>query len=152
MLTEQIKEYISRSVLCWLATVSREGIPNVSPKEIFTFYGDSGLLIANVASPQSIRNITENENVCVSFIDIFIQKGYQLKGTAKVIRKSDQEFGKLVRPLAEIAGDKIPIASVIQILVKSAKPIIAPNYILFPDTKEEEQIASAMKTYKVVPK
>ncbi len=37
MLTSDIKKYIDQSVLCWLATVSKDGIPNVSPKEIFTY-------------------------------------------------------------------------------------------------------------------
>ena len=35
-LTTEIKKAIDQSVLCWLATVSKEGIPNVSPKEVLT--------------------------------------------------------------------------------------------------------------------
>ena len=45
------------SVLCWLATVDDHGMPNVSPKEIFCCHGERELLIANIASPQSVRNI-----------------------------------------------------------------------------------------------
>ena len=37
-LTEEVKAYIDQSVLCWLATVSSDKIPNVSPKECFTYF------------------------------------------------------------------------------------------------------------------
>ena len=149
MLTEEIKKYLECSILCWLATASKEGTPNVSPKEIFTFYGASNLLIANIASTQSVRNIGENENVCVSFIDIFKQKGFKLKGKASIIKKTDPDFKKLVSPLAELAGVSISIASALNVFLTGLKPIIAPRYILFPETTEEEQIASAMKRYHV---
>jgi len=56
--------------LCWLATVSEEGVPNVSPKELFVFEGEKHLLIANIASPQSVKNIQANCQVCVSGINI----------------------------------------------------------------------------------
>ncbi|MEL6255795.1 MAG: pyridoxamine 5'-phosphate oxidase family protein [Bacteroidota bacterium] len=61
---EEIKDYIDRSVLCWLATSSAENFPNVSPKEIFAFYGSDKIIIANIASPQSIRNIREHFDRC----------------------------------------------------------------------------------------
>ncbi|MCB0658923.1 MAG: pyridoxamine 5'-phosphate oxidase family protein, partial [Saprospiraceae bacterium] len=31
-LTSDVKKYLDRSVLCWLATISPDGSPNVSPK------------------------------------------------------------------------------------------------------------------------
>ena len=68
-LTTEIKAYINNSVLCWLATASIENMPNVSPKEIFNYYDTDKIIVANIASPQTVKNITINENVCVSFID-----------------------------------------------------------------------------------
>ena len=76
-LTSEIKEYINRSVLCWLATVSAENIPNVSPKEIFNYYGTDKIIVANIASPQTVRNIKQNTNVCISFIDILCKKDFK---------------------------------------------------------------------------
>ena len=150
MLTEEIIEYIDRSVLCWLATTSKT-IPNVSPKEVFTHYGSSNFVIANIASPQSVANILLNENVCVSFIDVFVQKGFQLKGKGKIINRKDPIYNELSRPLEIIATDRFPIASIIDIKVTSVKPILAPSYSLFPETKEENQVSQAMRTYKVRP-
>jgi len=91
-LTNEIKEYIKRSVLCWLATVSIKNVPNVSPKEIFIHYKSDKIIIANISSPQTVKNIKQNNNVCLSFIDILVQKGFQIKGKAEIIAKTDSDF------------------------------------------------------------
>ncbi len=150
MLTDDIKKYVNQSVLCWLATASKDNIPNVSPKEIFHFHGDYNIIIANVASPQSVKNILENNHVCVSFIDILVQKGYQLKGTAEIIKKNDPKFNDIGAPLLEMAGENFPFGSIINIKVTDSKPILAPSYLFYPETTTEaDQIKSAFKTYKL---
>jgi predicted pyridoxine 5'-phosphate oxidase superfamily flavin-nucleotide-binding protein len=148
-LTTEIKEYISRSVLCWLATVSTENMPNVSPKEIFNYYGEDKLIVANIASPQTVRNIKLNENVCVSFIDILVQKGFQVKGKARIVEKADSEFLEMEKILNKLTGRNFPFATITEITVEQVKSIIAPKYILYPETTESEQIESAKKTYGV---
>ena len=35
LLTRAVLEDLDRAVLCWLATVDEDMVPNVSPKEIF---------------------------------------------------------------------------------------------------------------------
>ena len=147
MLTQEIKKYIDKSVLCWLATSDDENMPNVSPKEIFTFYEDDFIIIANIASPQSVHNIMHNPKVCVSFIDVFVQKGFQLKGKARIIRKSDEEFELLNAPLLKMTGDKYPFSIIIKIKIEKVKKIIAPSYMLYPETTEKEQMERAKKLY-----
>jgi len=147
MLSATVKKSMDKSVLCWLATASLDGQPNVSPKEIFTYYQDEFILIANIASPNSLRNIKANPQVSVSFIDILVQKGFQVKGKASIVSKTNENFTHLHAPLFAIAGPGFPFASIILIQVEQIKPIIAPRYMLYPDTTEEEQIASAKKTY-----
>ena len=149
MLNSEIKSYIDKSVLCWLATSNSENEPNVSPKEMFTYFGDSTLLIAHLASPNSINNIKDNPKVCVSFVDIFIQKGFKIKGVAKLIDKQDNEFSEKVKPLTDLFTDNFPIKSVIEIAIKKIDCIQAPSYFLYPNTTEQSQIESAMTTYKV---
>jgi predicted pyridoxine 5'-phosphate oxidase superfamily flavin-nucleotide-binding protein len=82
-------------VLCWLATANKNGIPNVSPKEMFLLKKEHQLIIANIRSPKSIMNIFENPKVCVSGINIFKQKGIQCKGEAKVLSPQDFKFKQL---------------------------------------------------------
>lgn len=148
-LTQEHKDYIKRSVLCWLATSSADNVPNVSPKEIFESFGEENIIVANIASPQSVRNIKQNKNVCVSFVDILVQKGFQIKGSAEIIEKDHPEYSKMKNILLEMTGGKFPFSSITKIHVEHSKPIVAPKYILYPQTTEEEQIESARKMYGI---
>lgn len=146
-LTNEIKEYVDRSVLCWLATVSIENVPNVSPKEIFNHYGTDKIIVANIASPQTVRNLKLNENVCVSFIDVLVQKGFQIKGKARIVERSDSEFLEMEKVLTKMTSGNFPFATITEITLEEVKPIISPKYVLYPKTTETEQIKSAKKTY-----
>jgi len=150
MLTPDIKKYIDQSVLCWLATVSKDGIPNVSPKEMFTYLDDEHLGIAHIASPKSIRNLKANSNVCVSFIDVFVQKGYKLIGQAEIIPKSHPDFPIVAAKILTMAGTSFPVQALIKIKISKTASIIAPSYLMYPETStEENRIEGALRTYKV---
>ena len=145
----EIKKYIDQSILCWLATVSKDGIPNVSPKECFTYYGDKHIIIGNIASPQTVKNIQSNSNVCISFIDILVQKGFQIKGQGQIIDESNDKFKKYYPLIHKLTCGKFPFATITEISIDQVKPIVAPSYILYPETTEEEQIESAKKAYSL---
>ncbi|SHK32947.1 pyridoxamine 5'-phosphate oxidase family protein [Maribacter aquivivus] len=147
MLTKEIEAAIDDSVLCWLATSSADNMPNVSPKEIFCYFEDDTIIVANIASPQTVKNIRANKNVCISFIDILKQKGFQLKGAAEIIEKSATDFSKMEKMLLHLTEGKFPFATITKITITSSKPIIAPKYLLYPNTTEELQIESAKKSY-----
>ncbi|MDR5781644.1 pyridoxamine 5'-phosphate oxidase family protein [Caballeronia sp. LZ065] len=151
MLNDTISMAMKKSVLCWLATVDRDGYPNVSPKEIFCPHGRDELLIANIASPKSASNIRLHAAVCVSFVDPFVQKGFKLTGNARLMLNSEHGFDALAAPLAKLAGPRFAFASLFQIALTSVEPILAPSYRLYPETKECEQIESAMQAYGVRP-
>ena len=152
MLDAAIKQSISESVLCWLATANAKGEPNVSPKEMFVPCGDERLLIANIASPNSVANIKQNPSVCVSFIDIFKQKGFKLRGAARIVESSEPRFQSLLNELHKLGGEAFPVASIIEVTVEAAEQIIAPSYWLFPGTTEQNQVEQAMESYGVRPK
>lgn len=83
-------------VLCWLATVDAQGQPQVSPKEVFAVSDEQHVVIAHIASPTSVKNVLQNPKVCVSLIDVFVQKGWKLLGLAQYVHSSNQTYG--VRP------------------------------------------------------
>lgn len=149
MLDPGIKQSVDESVLCWLATANAEGEPNVSPKEMFVSYGDEMLLIANIASPKSVANIKTNPSVCVSFIDVFKQKGFKLIGRAKIIERTEKDFKSMLEALHKLGGEAFPVNSIIAVAIERSEPIIAPSYWLFPETTEQDQIDQAMKLYGV---
>ncbi|MFT3801036.1 MAG: pyridoxamine 5'-phosphate oxidase family protein [Burkholderiaceae bacterium] len=152
MLSDQVKDLANRSVLCWLATVDAKGQPNVSPKEIFLVFDDEHLVIANIASPTSIRNIEQNANVCVSFVEVFVQKGFKVIGSARNLKKQDADYAYWAAPLEAKAGPRFPIRSVLVVRAVGVEPIVAPSYRLFPnETTEQSQIDSALRAYGIRP-
>lgn len=147
VLSKEVIELMNRSVLCWLASVSSELQPNVSPKEIFKYYEADEIIIANIASPQSVKNIQSNPKVCLSFIDILVQKGFQLKGSARILLKEDKGYKERELELLKMTQGNFPFASITNIQVSSIKKILAPRYLLFPNTTEEEQVKQAKISY-----
>jgi len=146
-LTQVIRNSVEDSVLCWLATSSSDNIPNVSPKEIFKCYGSDKIILAKFASPKTVSNIKVNRSVSLSMIDILVQKGFQLKGAARIVDTHDPAFMQMEAELLEMTGGKFPFKTITEITIQSAKPILAPRYILYPETTVAEQIISAKKTY-----
>jgi len=152
VLSPEVLDAANRSVLCWLATVDADGRPNVSPKEIFAAFDAEHLVIANIASPTSVRNVAAGAPVCVSFIDVFVQKGFKVFGAARDVRRLDAAFPRWAAPLEAMAGPRFPIRSVIVVRATAVEPILAPSYRLHPaDTTEASQVASAMRAYGVRP-
>jgi predicted pyridoxine 5'-phosphate oxidase superfamily flavin-nucleotide-binding protein len=149
-LTDAVREAAHRSVLCWLATVDAEGQPNVSPKEVWTIADDQHVVVAHIASPISARNIAHHPQVCLSFVDVFVQKGFKLLGTAREVRADNAEFAIWAKPLLAMVGQRFTIQSVLVVHVKSVIAIVAPSYRFYPDdTTEASQVASAMRAYNV---
>ena len=138
-----------QSVLCWLATSDKDGQPSVSPKEAFVCH-DNIFLIANIVSPQSARNVTENEKVCLSFLEIFTQKGYKIYGEARLIKEGDDEFEQYQAPLLEMTKGLYPFNSLFMIEPQKIQTITAPSYFLFKDTTEESQARKAFALYSKV--
>ena len=149
MINAEVKKFLSDSVLCWLASADSKMQPNVSPKEIFFPLNKQHMVIANIASPQSEKNIISNPKVSVSFIDILIQRGYQLKGIAKIVNSNDEDFTELLRKAEELTQGKFPIKNFFVIFVESKKAILAPSYMFYPEIPEAVKIDQAKKAYKL---
>lgn len=147
-LTHAVHQAARTSVLCWLATVDADGQPNVSPKEVWAIADDQHVVVANIAAPVSVRNIAQQPQVCLSFVDVLVQKGFKLQGTAREVLPADADYAAWAMPLLAMAGERIPVRSVLVVTVHSVQPIVAPSYWLFPDTTTEaSQVEAARRTY-----
>lgn len=150
LLSTEVANAAANSVLCWLATVDAAGQPNVSPKEIFAIFDDMHLVVANIASPRTVRNIEKSEKVCATFVDVLVQKGFKVYGTAVNLREDESEFSMWAAPLVKMAGPRFPIHSVIVVRATGVEPVVAPSYRLYPEsTTEKSQVESALRTYGV---
>jgi len=152
VLTDAVRQAASRSVLCWLATVDAKGQPNVSPKEVWAIADDRHVVVANIASPVTVRNIGQQPKVCLSFVDVLVQKGFKLQGCARELLPGDADYARWAAPVLAMAGDRIPVRSVLLIVVDAVQPIVGPSYWLFPETTTEaSQIEAAQRSYGLMP-
>ena len=69
----------------WVATATREGVPNVTPKGSVRVLDDQHVIFADLFSLKTRQNLEQNPNVAVTVIDPSTHKGYQIKGIAELI-------------------------------------------------------------------
>ncbi|PZU84282.1 MAG: flavin-nucleotide-binding protein [Shinella sp.] len=122
-INQAIRTDIDNSVLCWLATVDEDGV----------------------------RNIRTHPKVCVSFVDVFRQRGFKIVGTAYVLVPEENDFTALGQDLLRMAGKDFPIRNIIAVRIERVSRIWAPSYNLFPDRSEAERMQAAYDTYRVRP-
>lgn len=150
-INDAVRADIANSVLCWLASVDEDGVPNVTPKEMFDAYDDDRVVIADIASSRSVANIAAHPKVCVSFVDIFRQKGFKIVGSAEIIAAGEPRFADYGATILERTGTAYPVRNLIVIEVERIQRIWAPSYALFPERSESERMEEAYATYGVRP-
>ena len=143
-----LEEYVSKSVLCWLATVDSSGAPNVSPKEVFDLV-DGSIVIANIASPRSSANIRANASACVSLLDIFEQKGVRVSGRAKVVATTSDEAEAMRIKLESKTQGLFPFSEIFVVEVDDVQPYMAPSWHLFPDMDPDVRRSGTLRAYGV---
>ena len=93
MITEKIGKFVSQQKLGFVATVSPNGTPNLSPKGTISVLDENTLVFANIRSPQTIENLEKNPSIEINIVDPFSRRGYRFKGIAKII-SDGEEYNK----------------------------------------------------------
>ena len=70
MITEKIGKFVSQQKLGFVATVSPNGTPNLSPKGTISVLDENTLVFANIRSPQTIENLEKNPSFQEEDIDL----------------------------------------------------------------------------------
>ena len=58
-----MKNLVNQVRLCYAATASKDGMPNVSPKGSIMVVDDNTLAFACMMSPKTISNLKKNSNL-----------------------------------------------------------------------------------------
>ena len=124
----EVKNLVNFQKLGYVATVSPDGTPNLSPKGTIAILDDSRLVFANIRSPKTIENLTKNPSIEINVIDPFSRLGYRFKGLAKIL--SDGEDFENILDYFKQKGIKSSISHIVVVDVTSFSEITSPSYDL----------------------
>lgn len=109
-LTDEIKESLAAMKIVFLATSSKDSIPNVVPIGAFKLLDDEMLLISDQFFGKTLQNMKENPNAAISYWGE--KGGFQIKGTV-TIHTNDKVFSDDVAWMKEIRPNLTPKSAVI---------------------------------------
>ena len=126
MITSEIKGFLNLQKLGYVATVSSDGKPNISPKGTIIGWTSETLAFADIRSPDTMKNLQDNPNVEINVIDPLLRKGYLFQGVAKIIENGDiyEEMLTYYRN----NGIKSPINSIVLVDVSNVSEVTSPLY------------------------
>lgn len=126
MLTADMKRLVADHPLGFVATVSPDGTPNLSPKGTFAVIDDRTLAFADIRSPQTVRNLKANPRIEVNFIDVFVRKGFRCSGSARLMQRGEAGFEPILQKLRSSFADRV--RTVVVVTVEKATSLTSPAY------------------------
>ncbi len=87
--------------IIFVATASKDGIPNVSPRTAFWLLDDETIAICDWFRHKTFWNFQENNNIAIAVVDLKEYKGYQLKGKFEIVTDTNLIKEILKKVMAE---------------------------------------------------
>ena len=152
MLTDDMKELVAGTMLCFAATTNEDGSPNLSPKSSLRVHDDSHLMFANMASPGTVANLRRDPRIELNCVDIFSRRGYRFFGKAQLFSEGDPLYAALREEVEAEHGESLPVHDAVLIEVLEASPVISPAYT-FVEGGTEDRLRDAYRgKYGVQPR
>ncbi len=143
MLTAPMKDLIAAFPLGFVATVTTDGAPAVSPKGTFLVLDDITIAYIDIRSPGTRSNLMANPAVEVNFTDVFRRKAVRCGGQAVLYDKGSDWFVEMHPRWLSVFGDLVKrIGMLVEIKPGSASEIWTPPY---DDGATEESIIATYK-------
>jgi uncharacterized protein len=128
MITPELKNIIEENTIGFVATVTPDGGPHVSPKATMVCLDGNHIAFCDIRSPDTVRNIRVNPRVEICFIDIFRRIGCRLKGKATYHAKGSAGFEELRVNFNRWEPLLDRVEGIVVMEVESAKKVISPAY------------------------
>jgi hypothetical protein len=150
VLNDDMKQMVARLRLCYVATVTPDGRPNLSPKGSLKVLDDTHLAFIDIMSPQTMRNLETNPYVEINMVDPFLRRGYRFKGKVEVFT-SGPVYDEVANELWTREGKQYPANAVVRVAVDTALPVRSPAYVFNKGVEESVVREMWMKRYGVKP-
>ena len=142
MITQEIKDFLNLHKLSYVATVSPDGKPNLSPKGTLIGWSSDTLAFADIRSPDTMNNLQSNPDVEINTIDPLSRKGYLFQGKARIL-ENGSTYNEILNYYRS-HGVKSPINSIVLVNVSCVSKVTSPLYDL---GISEQEIKSKWKKY-----
>ena len=127
-ISDSLKNFLDEQKLGYVATVSPDGTPNLSPKGTIIAWDKTTIAFADIRSPNTMKNLESNPNVEINVVDPLLRKGFRIKGTASII-KDGQNYDEILNHYRE-RGVKRPIGAIVLVAVTDISEVTSPLYDL----------------------
>ena len=144
VISNKIRSFVNFQKLGYVATVSSDNSPNLSPKGTIIVIDESHLAFADIRSPQTIENLRHNSSIEINVVDPIRRKGFRFKGEGKIISEGTQ-FSEILAQYKR-NGIKSKISAIVVVTVNKLSEVISPSYDL--GMKEDELVSKWKKYYQ----
>ena len=125
-LTPDMRAVIQSAHLCFAATVTPDGMPNLSPKGTIRVWDDRHLFFLDLASPGTRANLRGRPWMELNVVEQLSRRGYRFFGPATV-HTEDPTFTEATRRV--LGQEQLPPpAAIVLLAVERAAPLISPGY------------------------
>jgi uncharacterized protein len=128
IITTDMQAIVESAHLCFAATVTPDGRPNLSPKGTIRVWDDDHLFFLDIASPTTRANLADNPYIEINVVEERSRRGYRFSGRAAVHAGGDVFDDAMSRIFAEEQAS-YPVSSVVLITVERAEPVVSPGYM-----------------------
>ena len=149
-ITDEMARMIAELRLCYVATVTPDGRPNLSPKGSLRVVDGDHLAFADIMSPQTMRNLKENPYVEINIVHPFLRRGYRFKGRCDIVTEGET-FDLVANELWQREGKQYPVNAVVRIQVDTALPVRSPAYVFNKGVQEDDVRRIWLERYGVQP-
>ena len=132
IITRDMRAVVQSAHLCFAATVTPDGRPNLSPKGTIRVWDDSHLFFLDIASPTTRANLERSPWIEINVVDQLSRRGYRFLGRAQ-LHVDDDVYAEATRRVFAQEGSKYPVAAVVLVAVERALPLFSPGYMHIAD-------------------
>src|SRR3954453_8161056 len=128
VLSAEARNLIDRE-LGFVASVSSDCTPNLSPKGTVAVWDDEHIVFADLRSPGTVANLRANPSVEVNVVDPLTRKGFRIKGKADVHDHGHLfEAGVSFYERRGTIRARERIRSIVLIAIERVLPVTSPAY------------------------
>jgi predicted pyridoxine 5'-phosphate oxidase superfamily flavin-nucleotide-binding protein len=146
-INEEMRRVVEEQRLGFAATICEDGTANLSPKGTVTVLDDDHLMFADLASPQTVRNLRTNPSIEINVVDPVIRKGFRFKGRGIVVdpgERFDELLERFTSGSRAVRDAKARIRHIVVIEVECAHPLVSPAY---DDEVTEADVSARWERY-----